>query len=420
MGINIFSFDLQNLIASVKFYCYFIKSNIVFMFPPSMNKISFEQINKKNSNQKWFFLIGMLIVIVAIFHYSTPVRLHQFHELYRILFYLPIILAAFRYQLKGALTISAIIIAIYLPHIVFQWGGDFLFNFSRFLQMLMYLVIGAVAGILAQRERNERIRYQQAAAELERSYERLKTQSEKLAEFEEQLRASERLSVLGELAASLAHEVRNPLGSIWGVVEILQDKFNKKGKDVEFMEILVKEVRRLNKVVETYLTLSRKPRLSLQSNNLQEIVQSAIDLLISKARKQGVDLHTDLVSQPIFIKTDDNQLRQILINLILNSLAAIPDRGSITIKTELIPPEDQNQNLYAVHLSVIDNGQGIEQKNIEKIFKPFYTTKEEGTGLGLSIVKRIVDQNKWDIKVSSKTDEGTTITLIFPREVIDV
>ena len=113
--------------------------------------------------------------------------------------------------------------------------------------MIMYVVIGVVAGYLAERERNERNRYQQAATELEQSYKQLKIQSEKLAEMEEHLRASERLSVLGELAASLAHEVRNPLGSIWGVVEILKDECKKEGKDSEFTEILIqsKPLRRI-------------------------------------------------------------------------------------------------------------------------------------------------------------------------------
>jgi len=371
-------------------------------------------------NKKWIVIIGLMIIIISILHYSTPVHLHHLHELYRIFFYIPIILAAFKFQLRGGLIFAAIIIVVYYPHVAFQWGGDFLYNFSRFLEMVMYIVIGAVAGILAQRETKERNRYQRTAAELEQSYDQLKTQSEKLAEIEEQLRHSERLSILGELSANLAHEVRNPLGSIWGVVEILQDTFKTEGKDSEFMEILVKEVKRLNEVVENYLKLARKTRLFLKSCNLYDIVQSVVYLMQSRARKQNIRLNINFPDLQIFIKADENQLRQILINLLLNSMAAITDSGTINIKAEIFrakPAAGGNKLPQYVHLSIIDDGRGIKQEIIGKIYTPFFTTKEEGTGLGLSIVKRIVDQHKWGINVISKAKHGTTITLILPLEV---
>ena len=367
----------------------------------------------------WGILIGVLIVVVAILHYTTPVHLRHLHELYRAFFYLPIILAAFRFQLKGGLTSSISVIILYLPHVVFQWGGDFLSNFSRFLEMAMYLLIGWVAGILAQRELKERQKYQNAAAELEQSYRQLKIQSEKLSEIEEQLRVSERLSILGELSASLAHEVRNPLGSIWGAVEILQDKLKKQGEDSEFTELLLQEVKRLNQVVENYLSLARKTPLMLQSCNLQEVVQSVIHLLTVKARKQGINLQRKFPKQPIFIEADENQLRQILINLILNAMAAIAASGTITIKAELTPDRlspDNKRPPETVHLSIIDTGPGMEPQIIQQIFKPFFTTRQDGTGLGLNIVKRIVEQNKWKIQVDSKPGHGTTMTIILPLE----
>ena len=370
-----------------------------------------------NQNKRWNIFIGILIVFVAVLHYSTPIHLHYLHELYRVFFYIPIILASFRYQLKGGVSAAVIIIVIYLPHVAFQWGGDFLYNFSRFIQMIMYLIIATVAGVLAKRETNERRKYQQAAFKLERSYERLKVQSEKLAEIEEQLRHADRLSILGELSASLAHEVRNPLGSIYGVVEILRDKFKKERKDYEFMEILVKEVKRLNEVVENYLALGRKPRVSLRPCNLQEIVQSVIDFFQRKANKHNIALNTDFPDQSLIVTADENQLRQILINLILNSINAISDKGSITIKAELVSNESHADEAKQIYLSVIDTGNGMKQHIVNEIFKPFFTTRADGTGLGLSIVKRIVDQNKWKIQVGSKPYHGTTITIIFPFEV---
>lgn len=376
----------------------------------------------QNSDKSWLALTSFLIVLVATLHYSTPTKLHHLHELYRAFFYFPIILAAFRYQFKGGLISAIVVIIVYLPHVVFQWGGDFLFNFSRFLEMIMYLVVGIVAGHLAERERNERNRYQQAAKELEQSYKQLKAQSEKLAEMEEQLRASERLSVLGELAASLAHEVRNPLGSIWGVVEIIKDECNEKGKDSEFTDILIQEVKRLNQVVENYLNLARQPKPYIKTCNLKEIVGSVIYLLNYKAQKQNIQLAVDFPAEPIEIKADESQLQQILINLILNSMAAIIDNGTVIIKAEVFSNVEmiaQPGKIQMVRLSVIDTGHGIDPATKEKIFNPFFTTRERGTGLGLNIVKRIVDQNKWQIALESQPGKGTTMSIIFPMEVID-
>lgn len=322
-------------------------------------------------------------------------------------------MAAFRYQLKGGVITAALVIIIYVPHVVFQWGGDFLFNFSRFLEMIMYLIIGSITGYLTKRERNERENYHQAALKLEKSLQQLKEQSEKIAEIEDQLRSFERVSILGELAASLAHEVRNPLGSIWGVVEILQDECKEQDKNSEFLTVLIKEVKRLNQVVENYSNLVRKPKLSYQPCNLQRVAQSVFYLLEYKALKQNVQLALDFPDQAIFVTADEGQIQQILINLILNSLAAIADTGVVTIKGEQIEIE----NKKAVSLSVTDNGQGMPDEIVDKIFKPFFTTKNDGTGLGLSIVKRIADQNKWKIKINSTFAKGTTVTVIFPCAV---
>ena len=363
----------------------------------------------KTTDRIWIFFIGILIILIAILHYSTSTQLHHFHQLYRVLFYLPIILAAFRYQLKGGLITAALVIIIYVPHVVFQWGGDFLFNFSRFLEMIMYLIIGSITGYLTKRERGQRENYHQAALKLEKSLQQLKQQSEKIAEIEDQLRSVERVSILGELATTLAHEVRNPLGSIWGVVEILQDECKEQDKDSEFFTVLIKEVKRLNQVVENYSNFARKPKLSYQSCNLQQAVQTVIYLLEYKARKQNVQLSLEFPEQSLFVTADEGQIQQILINLILNSLSAITTTGTVTIKGE----QTAIDNKKAISLSVIDNGQGMTEKIVDKIFKPFFTTKTDGTGLGLSIVKRIVDQNKWKMKINSTPGKGTVVTVLF-------
>ncbi|MBD3290311.1 sensor histidine kinase [candidate division KSB1 bacterium] len=371
----------------------------------SQKKLEYE--NNGAGDTLWYAIIGGLIISVGVLHYSTPVQYHHLHELYRVFFYIPIILAAFRFQLRGGLTSSLVVIVIYLPHVVFQWRGNFLYNFSRFLEMVMYVVIGLVTGFLAARERNEKLRYQRAAAELELAYTQLKFQSDKMAEMEEQLIHADRLSVLGELSANLAHEVRNPLGSIWGVVEILQQILKGKKASAEFLEILVKEVKRLNDVVENYLSLAKSPQLNKSECNLQEVIDSVFYLLQSRARREQIQLISEMPETPLIVQADENQLRQIIINLLLNSMHAIDEHGEIVVEAGF---ENESSTLF---LEINDTGHGIAPGNLDKIFKPFYTTKSRGTGLGLSIVKRIADQNKWKISVESQPGTGTTIRIMF-------
>ena len=361
---------------------------------------------KLDSDTFWKLIIGFLILMIAYLHYATSTDLHYLHEIYRALFFLPIILAAFRFQLRGGLFSSLIIIAIYIPHVVFQWGGDLFYNFSRFVQMIVYLIVGIVAGVLAQRERRERDNYQRTAEELEKSYKKLQIQSAKVAEIEDKLRDAEKLSVLGELAASLAHEVRNPLTSIWGVMEILRDEYETTGKKSEFVDVLFKEVNRLNQVVENYLTLARKTDLLRQSCDLAEICKSVVFMLNHRAKKQHVKINVDFSPQPFLVTANENQLQQILINAILNSLAAMPDGGEIVLKGEIL--KDKRKEL-----SIIDTGVGFSPDLAAKIFKPFFTTKKDGTGLGLSIIKRIVDENHWDVKIESEKNKETTLTITF-------
>ncbi len=350
--------------------------------------------------------IGLLIIVISVFHYSTPTHFHYLHEIYRALFFLPIILAAFLFQLRGGIISAVVVIVIYLPHVVFQWGGDLFYNFSRFVQMIVYLIIGVVSGLLAQRERYERDKYQKTAEELDESYRKLKLQSMKMAEIEDKLRDSERLSILGELAASLAHEVRNPLGSIWGVMEIIRDDFEKMGKSNEFIEVLFKEVNRLNQVVENYLNLARKTTVVRQPCNIPEVARAVAFLLNYRLQKQKISLEINFPPKPFIVMANESQIQQIFFNTILNSIAALPEGGKIEVRGELL--ENGRKKV-----SIIDNGEGFDDETRKKIFKPFFTTKNDGTGLGLSIIKRIAEENHWTIEINSQKGIGTTISIYF-------
>jgi len=291
----------------------------------------------------------------------------------------------------------------------------------RFMQMALFYIIGYLTGFKAQRETEEKKRFQETASELERNLRILNEQTEKLSDLEEHLRQYDRLSVIGELTASLAHEVRNPLGSIRGAVEIMQDEIPDSMKKSDFFQILIEETQRLNTVVENYLQYARRQSSEKVDFDIKETIQNAVILLSRQFSRNSHRLTMTLPDGTFVTRGDPNQLWQILINLLINADQAMPDEGEIqinlTVKNNLSVtnteiPVRTNGLLYDI--SIIDQGIGLTSEQIKKIFKPFFSSKSDGTGLGLAIVKRIVDENKWQTEIESKPGEGTTFHLIVP------
>ena len=211
-----------------------------------------------NTKQKiQLSIIFILVICISLLHYNTPTKIWQFHLVYMQAYFIPIILAAFQFGVRGGLGIAILVSAIYFPHIMLQWGGLIENNLMRFLQIGLFNIVGYLTGLKSQGERKEKERYQAAANDLTQSIEKLKEQSERISEMEDQVRAADRLAIIGELTASLAHEVRNPLGSIRGAVEIIRDKVPDEIKNFEFFDILVQDTERLNQVVENYLNFSK-------------------------------------------------------------------------------------------------------------------------------------------------------------------
>jgi len=211
---------------------------------------------------------------------------------------------------------------------------------------------------------------------------------------------------LGELSANLAHEVRNPLVSIQGVAEILQEEYPRTGKNREFVEILAKEVKRLNHVVENFLSLVRSTPVQLEWCALGEVIQSVVSLVSPKARKEGVTIRVDVTPPSLQVRADPNQLRQVFLNLLLNALASLDGKGTISLTAQ--PSES------GLAITVQDTGKGIPPEHLARIFEPFFTTKPGGTGLGLPITKRILDAYGWTMRIDSTVGQGTTVTITIP------
>jgi signal transduction histidine kinase len=380
-------------------------------------------VESKNKNIIWWIIIFAIIVIISTLHYTTSTMKWQYHLIYMQSYFIPILIAAFQFGIRGGILSAVLVTIFYLPHVMLQWGGLVEANMMRFLQIALFYIIGYLTGFKAQKEREEKKRFQEAATELKQNLQILNEQTEKLSDLEEQLRQYDRLSVIGELTASLAHEVRNPLGSIRGAVEIMQDEIPDAMKSSDFFRILIEETQRLNTVVENYLQYARRQSPEKQKFDIKETIQNADILLSRQFGRNGHDLILRLPVETCIIKGDPNQLWQILINLLLNADQAMPQEGKIQVdlsvdndqsNTENGIQEPSNKVWYK--LSITDQGVGMTDEQLKNIFKPFFSSKSTGTGLGLAIVKRIVDENKWQIEIESKPGEGTTFHLIMPGE----
>jgi signal transduction histidine kinase len=377
--------------------------------------------NTSNKNQfHWWLIIWILVIIISILHYTTPTMKWQYHLIFMQSYFIPILLAAFQFGIRGGLGTAIGVSILYFPHIMLQWGGLVEANLMRFMQIMLFNVIGYLTGLKAQQEQIEKDRYQKTAEQLKRSLEELQQKTEKIEGVEEQLRLADRLAVIGELTASLAHEVRNPLGSIRGVVDILKDESPQSGKVQEFLDIMVQETDRLNQVVENYLGYARQPKKDKVSFDVHDIIRNSEMLLTSRARKVNVSLHIPISDSPLYLESYPGQLQQVIINLTLNGIQASQPGDKITIGADQINTDNvQSSNWVGdgILIQVIDQGKGIEKSEIKNIFKPFYTTHRDGTGLGLAIVKTLSDQNKWQLDVKSQPGKGTTFSIFIPQNI---
>jgi signal transduction histidine kinase len=214
-----------------------------------------------------------------------------------------------------------------------------------------------------------------------------------------------RLAATGELSATLAHEIRNPLNAIQVATAYLKENY--KGRLIrEFIGIIQNEATRINKLTTSLLNFAKPARPEVEKSDLNKLISELAFLLKEEAKERniGIDIVTS-ENVPLFC-FDYNQIKQVLLNLIINAFDAIEGRGRILIDTAYTEEH--------VNVSVKDTGNGIPVKDMKNIFNPFYTTRTRGTGLGLAVSKKIVREHGGDITIDSTPSEGSTFTVILP------
>ncbi len=235
-----------------------------------------------------------------------------------------------------------------------------------------------------------------------------------IVEMERQLEKAERLSSLGQLAAGVAHEIRNPLNAISMASQRLKREFlpadQEKMTEFEAMTGVIRdEIRRLNGIIEEFLTFSKSRRLELHDCTVQEILQKIVNLISAEAVTKGITLRTDWGSDPVVIPMDMDKLQQAFLNFIKNAMESISGEGTVTISVR--KPVDGR-----VSIRITDTGCGMTSEEVDRIFNPEYTTKEKGLGLGLPLAHEIIRGHGGEIRILSRKESGTTFEVLLPAE----
>ncbi len=234
----------------------------------------------------------------------------------------------------------------------------------------------------------------------------------------ERIRARSRMAVLGEMAAGLAHEIRNPLGSIKGAVQVLETT-RSPDQNREFLSIIQEEVQRLNRVVSEFLNYAREPKPALEPVDVNRLVERTVKQVALAGAHPATKITLDLADSMPPGYLDPEQIKQVLLNLIENSFRAMEDRKdpALTLRTRWLPGPSGASGIVVIQVS--DTGAGMSPETLDKLFTPFFTTRKEGTGIGLPICERIVEAHGGTIEVSSREGEGSQFTLTLPFPLAD-
>jgi len=364
--------------------------------------------------------VVLLVLAVSVLHYATVTSIPLLHDVYRRLYYIPVGLAAVWFGVRGGVVASVAVAALYAPHILLHWQHVGREIANQFMEVAQYFAFSALIGHFASRERRYRLRSEEVAEKLEESYQELRRQADMILEIEGQLRSADRLAAVGELAATITHEIRNPLSSIRGTVEILKEDFPANSPKAEFFGILLKETDRLNKVVEEYLGLARSKAAEGTTAflDLGDLARQTAALVGVQTAKQGVRL-TLAIDVPLPVRGNPVHLKQVLLNLLLNAVQVTKPGGEIHlrggVREGLVKGlEYRDVEGRLVEIVVEDEGPGIPEEDLAKVFQPFYTTRPEGTGLGLAISLRIAESHGGTLKAENRPGGGARFVLSLP------
>lgn len=248
------------------------------------------------------------------------------------------------------------------------------------------------------------------------SYALLLKDLSEIDELRKEVARSQRLASIGNLAAGVAHEIRNPLSTIKGFATYFRERYKEVPKDQQTATIMINEVDRLDRVVGQLLELARPVRISPEPTDIAGFLQSSLHLIRQNAENKGISVATNLLGKPCEITMDRDRINQVLLNLYLNAIDAMTEGDTLEIGMHCLNSE------HAVEITVTDTGKGIPDEDLSKVFDPYFTTKPSGTGLGLAIAHNILEAHQGKINVENRPEGGTRFTVTIPdlqQEITD-
>lgn len=337
--------------------------------------------------------------MIAVLHDITPHSSLLWHNVFQWLYYLPVVYAATSFGLWGGVGAAALGALGYIPHCLEAAEHNPDFVPVQFAEIAVLFLVSAVTGMLADREHKQRGELQKATDELQRLNHELQ------ASFEH-LKRADRLAAIGQLSASLAHEIRNPLASIRGALDVLHQHETSDDLRREFRGIIQKECTRLEQLLANLLDFARRRPPEYREMDVSQQLASTVVLLAHVASKNRIRLRQDVPPDLPSVECDSEQIRQVIVNLTLNAIQAMPEGGEIVLSARF--------EVSQVLIQVRDQGHGIAAEHLDKIFEPLFTTKQNGTGLGLAVAHQIVMQHEGTLSARRNEDKGMTFSLLLP------
>jgi PAS domain S-box-containing protein len=273
------------------------------------------------------------------------------------------------------------------------------------------LILSAIVDITERKRAEEALR--QSHAELEKLVAELQAKNEEVRLATQQLWLAAKLASVGELAASIAHELNNPLATVQLRVESVLSRTPTDDPRRRALEIVEQEVKRMGELVANLLQFSRRGQEQISTVDIRQEATRTLELVQHHLRKRQIAVVLELAADTPIIYADRQKLRQVFLNLLTNASDAMPQGGTLTLRSR---PDTLESGKAAVRIEVADTGVGIPAAHLEKVFDPFFTTKEEGqgTGLGLAICRRVVEEHHGTIRIDSEVGQGTTVIIVLP------
>ena len=343
--------------------------------------------------------IGAVLLLLAFLTFVIPASYVSAHNVLHHLNFLPLMVAGMLFGWRGAAIAAVAASLLNAPSIAQYWLTWPLDAKDQILELSIFSAAGLIAGFLSDRERSHRYKLEETRRKLEEIY-------LELHENVAKMKKAERLSAAGQLAASLAHEVRNPLASISGAAGILRRGVARAEYLEDSLDIIQKESQRLNKLLTNFLNFANPRSPRLQRTDPTAILSSVASLAEHAAGDRHITLVLNSPRQGAEIDCDPEQLKQVLLNLIINAIEASPAHSAVRLSARM----EQTRLL----IDVEDEGSGIPDEVSDRIFDPFFTTKPQGTGLGLAVSSTIVSQHGGTLSFHRKLPQGTTFRIELP------